>query len=125
MIDAVSIPLNNVDKELLPPDLVCDITTFIRFAGLYYIYDSFIYVTHRSSKLNNLAIGIKNIPPPKWHKRVVRIIRADQDREELAMLSDGIKNAVDELMVSHHFAEYKFHADGPFYSGKWRCGSSD
>ena len=41
------------------------------------------------------------------------------------MLSDGIKNAVDELLVSHHFAEYnKSHADDPFYSGKWRCGNS-
>ena len=34
------------------------------------------------------------------------MIRADQDREELAMLSEGIKNTVDELLVSRHFAEY-------------------
>ena len=118
-------PLNNVDKDVeLPPELVRDIDAFTRFAGLY--YDSFILVTHRSSNLNKLAIDLEDVLPPKWYKRMVRIIRADQDREELTMLSDGIKSAVDELLVSHHFSQYStIRADGSFYSGKWRCGSSD
>ena len=41
------------------------------------------------------------------------------------MLSDGIKNVVDELTVSHHFAEYNnSRADDSFYSGKWGGGNS-
>ena len=124
LVNAVLTPLNNVDADMeLPPELINDITTFIRFAGSY--YDSFIRVTHRSSNLNTLAIDVKDIPPSKWYKRVVRIIRADQDREELAMLSDGIKNVVDELQVSHQFAEYnKSRTDDSFYSGKWGGGKS-
>ena len=92
-------PLCNADKEIqLSSDFVDDIESFAGYARFLHL--SPIIVTRKSSALIVLASELEYRSSETWHGRVTG---ADDDRDNLTMLSEGIKNAVDAFVVSHHF----------------------
>ena len=98
LCDEVLIPLSTIDEDMeLPSEFENDIKTFQTYAEFQHV--SPILVTCQPSELDELISNLECPSPQGWFRRV---IGADDDRDDLTMLSEGIKNAVDGLTVSHH-----------------------
>ena len=92
-------PLCNADKDMeLPSEFVDDIESFAGYARFLHV--SPMLVTRKSSELIVLASELECRSSRFWPRRV---IGADDDRDDLTMLSEGIKNAVDGFVVSLHY----------------------
>lgn len=89
------------DDMELPSALVDDIETFSKYAEFYYF--SSVFLTCRSSELRALTVDLEDRSAQGWPRRV---LGADGHRDELTILSEGIKNVVDRLMVSRHCTRY-------------------
>ena len=98
LCEDVLTPLSDMDKDMeLPSKFEDEIKTFEKYAEFQHV--SPILVTCQSSELNVLISNLDCRSPRGWFRRV---ISADDDRDDLTVLSEGIKNAVDGLTVSHH-----------------------
>ena len=97
--EEVLIPLSSIDKNMrLPSEFEDAIKTFEKYAEFQYV--SPILVTCQySSELNALVSNLKCRPPRRLFRRM---IEADDDRDDLTLLSEGIKNAIAVLTVSCH-----------------------
>ena len=81
----------------LPSGFVDDIESFAGYARFLHL--SPMLVTRKSSELIVLASELECRSSRFWPRRV---IGADDDRDDLTMLSEGIKNVVDGFAVSCH-----------------------
>ena len=81
----------------LPYEFVGDIESFAGYTRFLHI--SPILVTRKSRELIVLASELECRSSQTWPGRV---IGADDDRDDLTLLSEGIKNAVVGFVVSCH-----------------------
>ena len=97
--EEVLIPLSGIDKNMkLPSEFEDAIKTFEKYAEFQHA--SPILVTCQySSELNELVSKLKYRPRRGLLRRMTE---ADDDRDDLTLLSEGIKNAIAVLTVSHH-----------------------
>ena len=91
-------PLCNADKDIqLPSEFVDDIESFAGYARFLHL--SPFLITRKYSELTVLASELECRSSRFWPRRV---IGADDDRDDLSMLSEGIKNAVEGCIESEH-----------------------
>ena len=81
----------------LSSGFVDDIESFAGYARFLHV--SPMLVTRKSSELIVLASELEYRSSRSWTRRV---IGADDERDDLTLLSEGIKNAVDGFVVSCH-----------------------
>ena len=94
----VLIPMSSADKDIKLPSDIMDFIKHVEFQRV-----SPTLVTCRFRELCDLKIKLVN---QLSQSRLIQVIDADRDKDELTMLSDGINNAVDSLLVSYHCTRY-------------------
>ena len=99
LCEDVLTPLSDMDKDMeLPSKFQDEIKTSEKYAEFQYV-SPLLVTCQYSSELNALVSNLKCRPPRGFLRR---IIEADDDRDDLTLLSEGIKNAFAVLTVSHH-----------------------
>ena len=98
-LSEVLTPLSGIDKNIkLPSEFENAIKTFEKYAEFQHV-KPILVICQYSSELNALVSNLKCRPPQGFLRRM---IEADDDRDDLTLLSEGIKNAIAVLTVSCH-----------------------